>query len=212
MAPRSSAPAETPASDIRTLANLAAAEAECARCPLYRDATQAVPGEGPRQARLILIGEQPGDQEDVAGRPFVGPAGRILDRALSDAGIPRDDVFITNAVKHFKYERSGKRRLHKRPNANEIHRCRRWLDIERALVKPNLLVAMGATAVHSVFGRALTISALRGTIHTLDDGAHALVTLHPSALLRTRDEVDRAAKYEALVGDLAAGAAYLKAN
>jgi DNA polymerase len=138
---------------IRSLRELAKAENKCKRCPLYKDATQAVPGEGRRHARLMLVGEQPGDKEDLAGRPFVGPAGRILDRALVESGIPRTEVFVTNAVKHFKHEMRGKRRLHKRPNAYEIERCRIWLDIERAIVKPMAIVALGATAARSLFGR-----------------------------------------------------------
>src|SRR4051794_19620186 len=134
------------APSIHTLAGLAAAEEACRRCPLYRDATQAVPGEGRRHAHLMLVGEQPGDKEDLAGKPFVGPAGRVLDQALEDAGIPRADAYVTNAVKHFKHEMRGKRRLHKRPNAYEIERCKIWLDVERAIVKPVAIVALGATA------------------------------------------------------------------
>src|SRR6516225_4580752 len=121
---------------INLLQELAKAENECTRCPLYKDATQAVPGEGRKSAHVMLVGEQPGDKEDLSGKPFVGPAGRVLDRALADAGIPRTEVFVTNAVKHFKHEMRGKRRLHKRPNAYEIERCKIWLDLERAIVKP----------------------------------------------------------------------------
>src|ERR1700730_5293930 len=142
------------ASSIASLGKLAQAEADCRRCPLYRDATQAVPGEGPKRATFMLIGEQPGDKEDIAGKPFVGPAGRVLDEALADAGIPRDEAFVTNAVKHFKHEMRGKRRLHKRPNAYEIERCKIWLDVERKIVRPAAIVAMGATAARSLFGRA----------------------------------------------------------
>src|SRR5947208_15856641 len=131
---------------INSLSELAQAENECTRCPLYKDATQAVPGEGRESARVMLVGEQPGDKEDLSGKPFVGPAGRVLDQALEDAGIPRSEVFVTNAVKHFKHEMRGKRRLHKRPNAYEIERCKIWLDVERAIVKPVAIVALGATA------------------------------------------------------------------
>ena len=138
---------------IKSLRALAAAEGECRRCSLYRDATQAVPGEGPTAADFMLVGEQPGDKEDLAGKPFVGPAGRILDAALKDAGIAREDTFVTNAVKHFKHEMRGKRRLHKRPNAYEIDRCHWWLDFERKIVHPDIVVAFGATAVRSVSGR-----------------------------------------------------------
>lgn len=197
------AQSETNAAEkIRSLAALAAAEQGCARCPLYRNATQAVPGEGKRGARLMLVGEQPGDQEDIAGRPFVGPAGRILDRALDDAGIDRGAVFVTNAVKHFKNEPRGKRRLHKRPNAREIEACRWWLDIERRIVKPEFLLVLGATAARSVFGRVVTIGRLRGNLHALEDGAQAVVTIHPSAVLRARDGRDRQAMYAGFVDDL----------
>lgn len=189
--------------DITTLEALAAAEAACTRCPLYRDATQVVPGEGPARASIMLVGEQPGDREDIEGRPFVGPAGRMLDRALKDAGVDRDDVFVTNAVKHFKYLLRGKRRLHKRPNAGEIEQCRWWLDIERRIVKPRLTVALGATAARSLFGRVVTIAAMRGRVHELADGTAAAVTIHPSALLRVRDEGDRERLYRAFVADLA---------
>src|SRR5438094_5943625 len=147
---------------ITSLAELAKAEDECTRCPLYQHATQAVPGEGRRSSHLMLVGEQPGDKEDLAGKPFVGPAGRVLDRALADAGIPRDEAFVTNAVKHFKHEMRGKRRLHKRPNAYEIERCKIWLDVERKIVRPAAIVAMGATAARSLFGRAITIVKMRG--------------------------------------------------
>src|SRR5438128_10457564 len=135
---------------IHSLPELAKAENACTRCPLYKDATQAVPGEGRRSAKVMLVGEQPGDKEDLAGKPFVGPAGRLLDQALADAGIPRNETFVTNAVKHFKHEMRGKRRLHKRPNAYEIARCKWWLDLERQIVKPEVVVALGATAARSL--------------------------------------------------------------
>src|SRR5579871_3132676 len=134
---------------IRSLAKLAEAEAACTRCSLYRDATQAVPGEGPSHAAFMLVGEQPGDKEDLAGKPFVGPAGRLLDQALQDANIKRTETFVTNAVKHFKHEMRGKRRLHKRPNTYEIERCKIWFEVERSLVKPSTIVALGATAARS---------------------------------------------------------------
>jgi len=187
---------------VKTLSALRTAENECRRCPLYKDATQAVPGEGPRHASIMLVGEQPGDKEDLAGLPFVGPAGRILDRALADARIDRKTVFVTNAVKHFKHEMRGKRRLHKRPNAYEIDRCRWWQDLERAIVKPAVIVALGATAARSVLGRPATIGKLRGTAMPLDDGATALVTVHPSALLRIKDEADKQMAYRSFVSDL----------
>ncbi len=188
--------------DITTLAALREAEAACTRCPLYRDATQVVPGEGPAPAKVMFVGEQPGNDEDLAGKPFVGPAGRVLDRAIHDAKLDRTTIFVTNAVKHFKFEPRGKRRLHKRPNAYEIERCRWWLDIERAIVKPELIVALGATAARSLFGRPVTISKMRGNIVDGEDGARLLVTIHPSYLLRIEDERDKAAEYRRFVADL----------
>ena len=187
---------------VRTLSALRAAENQCRRCPLYKHATQAVPGKGPRRASMMLVGEQPGDKEDLAGLPFVGPAGRILDRALADARIDRNTVFVTNAVKHFKHEMRGKRRLHKRPNAYEIDRCRWWQDLERAIVKPAVIVALGATAARSVLGRPAAIGKVRGTAMPLDGGGTAFVTVHPSALLRTQDDDERHAAYTAFVKDL----------
>src|SRR3954465_5223143 len=175
---------------INSLAELAKAENECTRCPLYKDATQAVPGEGRRSAQVMLVGEQPGDKEDLAGKPFVGPAGRVLDRALADAEIPRTEVFVTNAVKHFKHEMRGKRRLHKRPNA-EIERCKIWLELEREMVKPAVIVALGATAARSLLGRPVTITKLRGQRLELSNGTAALVTIPPSFLLRIRDAADK---------------------
>jgi DNA polymerase len=185
-----------------SLPALAAAEQACTRCPLYRDAIQAVPGEGPAGADFMLVGETPGDQEDRQGRPFVGPAGRLLDRALEDAGIAREDVYVTNAVKHFKFELRGKRRLHKKPNASEIDSCRWWLDVERALVKPKMVLALGVSAVRGLTGRLGTIKALRGRALELDDGSRLVVTVHPSALLRIEDDAERHAAYRAFVKDL----------
>ena len=187
---------------IKTLAQLRSAEAECTRCPLYRDATQVVAGEGPSHAKFMLVGEQPGDKEDLAGRPFVGPAGRLLDSALADAGIPREETFVTNAVKHFKHEMRGKRRLHKRPNAYEIERCKIWLDLERRIVKPTAIVALGATAARSLFGRPVTIAKLRGRMVELPDGSAAFVTIHPSFLLRIQDDADKEREYRNFVADL----------
>jgi DNA polymerase len=188
--------------DIRSLKALRAAEAACTRCPLYRNATQVVPGEGPAKARLMMVGEQPGDQEDKQGHPFVGPAGRILQEALDDAGIERGAVFITNAVKHFKFEPRGKRRLHKRPNAYEIDRCHWGLDVESKLVKPRITVALGATAVRSVSGRPLAINKIRGRIIDLADGGRMVATIHPSYILRIDDEADKRAQYRRFVADL----------
>src|SRR5262245_52208675 len=187
---------------VTTLAELRTALAECTRCPLYKFATQAVPGEGRVHSHLMLVGEQPGDKEDLAGEPFVGPAGRILDTALEEAGIARNDAFVTNAVKHFKHEMRGKRRLHKRPNAYEIERCKWWLERERAIVKPAAIVALGATAARSLFGRVVTITRMRGQAHSLEDGTAAFVTIHPSWLLRIEDEGDKEKEYRRFVGDL----------
>jgi DNA polymerase len=200
------APVDDEAPVIRSLAGLRKAENECHRCPLYRNATQAVPGEGPNHAKVMLVGEQPGDKEDIAGKPFVGPAGRMLDRALTDAGIPRTETFVTNAVKHFKFEPRGKRRLHKKPNAYEIERCKWWFEQERTIVKPELIVALGATGARSVMGRAVTIRKLRGQALALGDGTRVVVTVHPSALLRTQDDDERHAAYAAFVKDLKAAA------
>ena len=193
---------ETPA--INSLKALRAAEERCTRCPLYKHATQVVPGEGPARARILMVGEQPGDQEDKQGKPFVGPAGGVLAKALADAGIDRKLVFVTNAVKHFKFEPRGKRRLHKRPNAYEIDRCHWWLDFERTLVKPDIVVALGATAVRSVSGRPTSINKIRGRVLTLQDGGRMLATIHPSYILRIDDEADKRAQYRKFVADLRA--------
>jgi uracil-DNA glycosylase len=202
-----SAPAkETAETTIGSLHALAEAEGDCRRCPLYRDATQAVPGEGPSRAEFMLVGEQPGDKEDLAGKPFVGPAGRILDAALKDAGIPREDTFVTNAVKHFRHEMRGKRRLHKRPNNYEIERCKIWLDRERELVEPSTIIALGVTAARSLTGKTVTIAKMRKTPVDMADGTKLVVTIHPSALLRIEDEDDRHAAYKDFVADLKAAA------
>jgi len=191
---------------IASLGGLAEAEAACRRCPLYRDATQAVPGEGPRRADFMLVGEQPGDKEDLAGKPFVGPAGRVLDQALADAGIPRRQTFVTNAVKHFKHEMRGKRRLHKRPTNYEIERCRIWLDAERKLVRPKAVIALGITAARGLTGKTVTIAKVRGKPLALDDGTRLFVTMHPSALLRIEDEADKRKAYRQFVADLKSAA------
>ena len=195
--------AETPTN----LKALRAEEAGCRRCPLYKYATQVVPGEGPAKARIMLVGEQPGDKEDVAGRPFVGPAGRVLDKAIAEAGIDREQVFVTNAVKHFKFAQRGKRRLHKKPNAHEIERCRWWLDLERTIVKPKVVVALGATAVRSLMGKTMTIGKIRGKAIEMPDGGRMVATIHPSYLLRIQDDRDKATQYRAFVRDLKAASA-----
>ena len=174
----------------------------CRRCPLWRDATQGVCGQGPREARLMIVGEQPGDHEDLAGQPFVGPAGQVLDAALAEAGIDRSGVYLTNAVKHFKHEPRGKRRLHKTPNAGEVQACRWWLDQERRLVKPRLILALGATAGLAVLGRKPSIMTERGAVIDTPDGARALLTLHPAFVLRMPDLEERRRARMALVEDL----------
>lgn len=186
--------------------------AHCRDCPLWKHATQTVFGAGPASARIVLVGEQPGDQEDLDGKPFVGPAGRLLDRALLDAAIDRKATYVTNAVKHFKFEPRGKRRIHKKPSELEIGACHQWLERELALIRPALVVALGATAARAVFGRATAIGKNRGRILAGAQAKHPveadlLVTVHPSFLLRVPDE-DRDAAYEAFVADLKLIAAY----
>jgi uracil-DNA glycosylase len=172
----------------------------CTRCHLYKCATQTVFGEGPLDARILFVGEQPGDQEDLAGRPFVGPAGQLFDRALGDAGVDRKAAYVTNAVKHFKFERRGKRRIHSKPDAGEIEACRWWLEQERLVLRPSLTVALGATAARSVFGKAVTIGTMRGRPHAVPEGGEAWVTVHPSFLLRVRDNKEE--EYARFVADL----------
>ena len=196
--------ASAAAPSATTLADLPALIDGCRRCHLYKDATQGVPGEGPAQARLMLVGEQPGDQEDLAGKPFVGPAGGVLDRALTDAGVPRAETYVTNAVKHFKHELRGKRRLHKTPNTAEVAACRWWLTEERRLLRPRLILAMGGTAALSVFGKAMPIGKNRGTVFQLEDQAQAMITVHPSYLLRMPDPAAKKAAYGRFVEDVSA--------
>jgi uracil-DNA glycosylase family protein len=173
--------------------------AACTNCPLYRDATQTVFGEGPAGARLLLVGEQPGDQEDRAGRPFVGPAGRLLDRALVEAGIDRDDTYVTNAVKHFKFQSRGKARLHKKPDRSEVAACRPWLDRELALVSPALVVLLGATAAQGLLGSAFRVTRERGRLIERPGLPPMVATIHPSAVLRADD---RDVQFDGLVADL----------
>jgi uracil-DNA glycosylase family protein len=185
-----------------SLAGLREEAASCRACDLWKDATQTVFGEGPQRARLMLVGEQPGDREDLAGRPFVGPAGLMLDRALEDAGIDRKTAYVTNAVKHFKYQPRGKIRLHQKPTTPEIRACRQWYERELSLIKPDLVVAMGATAAQSVFGKITPINRNRGRPIDLGDGLTALVTVHPSYLLRLPDEATKRREYARFVNDL----------
>jgi DNA polymerase len=173
----------------------------CKGCDLYKYATQGVFGEGPARASVMFVGEQPGDQEDKQGVPFVGPAGRVFNDALMDAGIERSAVYVTNAVKHFKHVQKGKRRLHQKPNTGEVVACRPWLETEVAKIKPKILVAMGATAARSLFGKSVTISSLRGNFHKTEFCERTYVTVHPSSILRAPPE-DHKAQYEAFVADL----------
>jgi DNA polymerase len=186
----------------RTLPALQRAAAACRGCELYRRATQTVFGEGPRHARLVLVGEQPGDKEDIAGRPFVGPAGLLLNRALEQAGIARDAVYVTNAVKHFKWTARGKRRLHQRPREGEIDACRPWLEAEVRVLKPAAVVCLGATAARAVYGRTVRIKDMRG--HAAPSPLHAktFVTVHPSAILRLIDGVERERAFVRFVTEL----------
>ena len=186
----------------RRLAEIASGAAQCNRCDLYRRATQTVFGEGPVPAAMMLVGEQPGDQEDKQGTPFVGPAGRVLDDALEAAGIDRGAVYVTNAVKHFKWEARGKRRIHKRPNATEIEACSLWLGEEIAHVRPAVIVAMGATAVRAVLGKTRAIASLRGQVLSSAFGPPMVATVHPSAIVRVPDRDDRRAALEGMAADL----------
>ena len=195
---------------MTTLKALSNEAANCRACPLWKDATQTVFGEGPQAAQLMLVGEQPGDKEDLAGKPFVGPAGQMLDRALEEAGIDRNKVYVTNAVKHFKFVPRGKIRLHQKPNAAEIKACRPWYERELAAIKPALVVAMGATAAQSVFGKITPINKNRGRPIDLADGIKALVTVHPSYLLRLPDADARAREYKLFVDDFKIAAALLR--
>jgi uracil-DNA glycosylase len=185
-----------------TVTNVREAAAGCRACPLWKDATQTVFGEGPAKAAVMLVGEQPGDREDVEGRPFVGPAGRVLDDALDEAGIERTQVYLTNVVKHFKWKARGKRRIHQKPNAEEIAACRPWLDAELEVVKPDVLVALGATAAQALLGRGFRVTRERGVPVDSDLAPNVLATVHPSSILRARDEAERREAYAAFVADL----------
>lgn len=187
----------------RTLPSLREAVQGCRGCSLYANATQAVFGEGPTKAEILMVGEQPGDQEDRRGKPFVGPAGRILSEGLEEAGIDRTQVFVTNIVKHFKFERRGKRRIHKRPAAEEIKACRPWLDAELDVVKPKALVALGATAAQDLFGRSFRVTKQRGEPLDFPFAPLVMATIHPSAILRADDD-QRDEEYRRFVEDLEA--------
>jgi len=186
----------------RTLENLRAAARGCEGCDLYKNATQTVFGEGPQGASVILLGEQPGDMEDRQGHPFVGPAGRLLDQALAEAKIARDDVYITNAVKHFRWIQRGKRRLHQKPAIRQVQACKPWLEAEREAIQPKVLVCLGATAAQSVLGRVVSIGRERGKFFTDERGAAVFVTIHPSSIFRRREKVEREEEYRRFLTDL----------
>src|SRR5216117_3143693 len=190
--------------DTSSLTEVREASRECTACHLYKRATQTVFGEGPKSAPIMLVGEQPGDYEDVAGKPFVGPAGKIMDRALEEAGIDRSKVYVTNAVKHFKWEPRGKRRIHQKPNSREIAACRPWLEAELRIVRPKLVVAMGATAAQTIFGPAFRVTRERGKVLSSKLAPRVLATVHPSSLLRQPDEASREREYKRFVSDLRA--------
>jgi DNA polymerase len=187
----------------RTLPALRTAAAGCRGCDLYQRATQTVFGQGPVRARVVLVGEQPGHEEDLAGQPFVGPAGRLLDRALEAASIPRGDVYVTNAVKHFKWEPRGARRIHARPRASEVAACRPWLAAELEVLEPAAVVCLGATAAQALLGPAFRVTKQRGRWLRAPLAARVLATIHPSAILRAPDEAARRREFEGLVADLA---------
>src|SRR5581483_453287 len=195
--------------ETRSLSRLREAVQGCRGCDLYRNATQVVFGEGARHAGVMLVGEQPGDKEDLAGTPFVGPAGRLLDRALEDAGIDRADAYVTNAVKHFKWQARGKRRIHQKPTWSESTACRPWLEAELDLVRPKVLVALGATAAQTLLGREFRLTRHRGEVFSTDLAERVTATVHPSSILRQQDERARRDEYAAFVADLKAAAKLL---
>jgi len=183
---------------------------DCRACDLWKRGTQTVFGEGAPHARVLLVGEQPGDKEDLEGRPFVGPAGAVLDKALVEAGIDRKQTYVTNAVKHFKWEPRGKRRIHKKPNSLEIAACRPWLDVEIELVRPEVIVCLGATAAQALLGRSFRVTRQRGQLMPFGAAPHVLATVHPSSILRAPDDESRHQEYELFVKDLRVVAAALR--
>ena len=198
--------------DRLSLSSLREAAAGCQACPLWERGTQTVFGEGARGADVMLVGEQPGDKEDLAGRPFVGPAGALLDRGLDEAGIDRSKAYVTNAVKHFKWEPRGKRRIHAKPNWSELAACRPWLDAELEVVKPRVLVCLGATAAQSLLGKQFRVTQHRGEPVDSDLAEHVVATIHPSAILRQRDDESRDREYSMFVEDLRVVAKLLSAK
>jgi DNA polymerase len=193
-----------------TMSSLREASAHCRGCPLYRRATQTVFGEGGRRAPVMLVGEQPGNDEDLAGHPFVGPAGRVLDQALESVGIERSDTYVTNVVKHFKWEAKGKRRMHKKPNAREIAACLPWLEKEIELIRPHVLVLLGATAAQALLGKDFKVSVQRGRVLPSNLASHAVATVHPSSILRQQSSEDRHREMERFKRDLAVVAGLLE--
>jgi uracil-DNA glycosylase len=204
--------AAAPVPERRSLPKLREAAAGCRACELWKLGTQTVFGEGTRTAEIVFVGEQPGDKEDLAGKPFVGPAGRLLDRALEEAGIDRKLAYVTNVVKHFKWQAKGKRRIHQKPNAEEIHACRPWLDAELAVVQPRILVALGATAAQALLGRQFRLMRQRGEPVESDLAPHVVATVHPSSILRAPDDASREQAYADFVADLAVVAGLLEAG
>ena len=194
-----------PVPDSSSLNEVREAARDCTACPLYKTGTQTIFGEGPKHAPMMLVGEQPGDQEDLSGKPFVGPAGKIMDRALQDAGIDRSRVYVTNAVKHFKWEPRGKRRIHKKPNSREIAACRPWLEAELRLVRPKLLVCLGATAAQTIFGPAFRVTRERGKMlesPLTPEDCRVVATVHPSSILRAPDDETRHDEMKRFIADL----------
>src|SRR6266850_7664206 len=195
-------PARPP--ETSSLVEVRQAAKECTACHLYKRATQTVFGEGPSDAAIMLVGEQPGDYEDQEGKPFVGPAGKIMDRALEEAGLDRKEVYVTNAVKHFKWEPRGKRRIHQKPNSREVAACRPWLEAELRIVRPKLLVVLGSTAGQAIFGPSFRVTRERGTVLSSKFAPKVVATVHPSSLLRQPDEESRQREYKSFVLDLRA--------
>lgn len=191
-----------PVPETSSLTTLRQAALRCTACPLYKNATQTVFGEGPKRAAIMLLGEQPGDQEDLSGKPFIGPAGRILNRALEEAGVDRNSVYVTNTVKHFKWEPRGKRRIHQKPSSRDIAACRPWLEAELRVVRPNVLVCLGSTAAQALFGSSFRVTRERGKLLESELARRVVATVHPSSLLRQPDEESRAREYSRFVQDL----------
>jgi uracil-DNA glycosylase family protein len=187
---------------VLTLPNLQSAAQKCTGCDLYKRATQTVFSEGPEDARIMMVGEVPGDKEDLEGRPFVGGAGKLLDKALAEAGLDRGEVYMTNAVKHFKWIERGKRRIHQKPNAAEISACRPWLEAEIAVIKPEVIVCLGATAAQALMGRQFRVTADRGKFFETPWAPNLMATVHPSSLLRIKEDEERRREYQRFVRDL----------